>query len=71
MHGGINLEKLLIIEIESIRESMVNVALKKGLSAKETLALSQKLDSLMNQFAASGGPNGVNSRIKHSQDTVQ
>ena len=44
------MEKLLIIEIESIRESMINVALKKGLSAQETIGLSQKLDVLLNQL---------------------
>lgn len=38
-------------EIEAIRESMIRVALKKGLSDKETMKLSQKLDDVMNKFS--------------------
>lgn len=49
--GGIALESTLKEEIESIRESMIRVALKKGLSDKETMELSQKLDDVMNKYS--------------------
>lgn len=37
-------------EIEHLRETMIQTALKKGINAPETVELSRKLDSLMNQF---------------------
>ncbi|WP_342509088.1 aspartyl-phosphate phosphatase Spo0E family protein [Sporosarcina sp. FSL K6-2383] len=37
-------------EIEMMREAMMGAADKEGLIADETLELSRKLDSLMNQF---------------------
>ena len=37
-------------KIEIIREKMINVALKKSLTADETIGLSRKLDCLINQF---------------------
>lgn len=47
---GFLLGRSLKDEIEFTREAMVNAAMKEGLSAKETLALSQKLDGLINRF---------------------
>lgn len=48
--GGIVLESDLEEEIEMMREAMMGAADKEGLIADETLELSRKLDSLMNQF---------------------
>jgi len=41
-----NLEK----EIELLRTEMMNAAIKKGLTAAETIKFSRKLDNLMNQY---------------------
>jgi len=41
-----NLEK----EIELLRTEMMNTAIKKGLTAAETIKFSRKLDNLMNQY---------------------
>lgn len=49
--GGIPLGLTLREEIEAIREAMIRAALKKGLSDKETMKLSQKLDEVMNKFS--------------------
>lgn len=49
--GGMALGATLKEEIESIRESMIRAALKKGLSDKETMKLSQKLDDVMNKYS--------------------
>ncbi len=44
------MEWSLEVEIEIMREKMINVAIKKGLTADETIGLSRKLDCLINQF---------------------
>ncbi|WP_318615964.1 aspartyl-phosphate phosphatase Spo0E family protein [Sporosarcina sp. YIM B06819] len=41
-----NLEK----EIELLREAMVNVAVRDGLTAEETIEFSKKLDILINKY---------------------
>ncbi len=40
-------------EIELMRETMMNVAAREGLTADETMKLSQQLDLLINQFVGS------------------
>lgn len=37
-------------EIELLREEMMNAATKKGLTDKDTMSFSRKLDNLMNQY---------------------
>lgn len=51
--GGIVLKRSLEDEIEQMREIMMNVAAREGLTADETMELSQQLDLLINQFVGS------------------
>lgn len=44
------MKRSLEVEIEVTREAMMIAAIKEGLTADETLELSRKLDSLMNQL---------------------
>lgn len=37
-------------EIELLREKMMDAAIKKGLTAAETITFSRKLDNLMDQY---------------------
>lgn len=37
-------------EIELLREEMMDAAIKKGLTAAETIKFSRKLDNLMDQY---------------------
>ncbi|WP_186669381.1 aspartyl-phosphate phosphatase Spo0E family protein [Sporosarcina sp. BP05] len=37
-------------EIESLREKMMDAAIKKGLTAAETVEFSRKLDNIMDQY---------------------
>ncbi|MCR2822697.1 aspartyl-phosphate phosphatase Spo0E family protein [Lederbergia panacisoli] len=46
-----NTEKILETKIIKVRQEMVNAGLSKGLNNPETLNLSQKLDSLLNQYS--------------------
>ena len=50
IHGGIILEWNLEEEIELLREKMMDAAIKKGLTAAETIKFSRKLDNLMDQY---------------------
>lgn len=56
------MESTLREEIELIRESMIRVALKKGLSDKETMQLSQKLDDVMNKFSLCEDTEGISGK---------
>lgn len=49
-------EKLLR-ELELTREKMIQAALEKGVSHKETIQLSEQLDRLLNEYE-------VNSKLK-------
>ncbi|GAB2555043.1 hypothetical protein GCM10026983_23340 [Gracilibacillus alcaliphilus] len=40
----------LVNEIERLRKEMSEVALQKGITSKESLAISQKLDKLLNDY---------------------
>ncbi|WP_058306957.1 aspartyl-phosphate phosphatase Spo0E family protein [Gracilibacillus massiliensis] len=40
----------LIIKIEKLRKEMTDVALKKGITSKESLHISQELDELLNDY---------------------
>jgi hypothetical protein len=51
--GGIVMKRSLEDEIELMRETMMNVAAREGLTADETMELSQQLDLLINQFVGS------------------
>lgn len=46
------MERSLEEEIELIREAMLKVADKSGLSADETLEMSRRLDRLINELEA-------------------
>jgi hypothetical protein len=50
IHGGVFLDWSLEVEIELLREEMMNVANNKGLIADETIGVSRKLDNLMDQY---------------------
>ena len=45
-YGGIILEWNLEEEIELLREKMMDAAIKKGLTAADTIKFSKKLDNL-------------------------
>ena len=40
----------LVSEIERLRKEMSEVALQKGITSKESLDISQKLDKLLNDY---------------------
>ncbi|MGN8645182.1 Spo0E family sporulation regulatory protein-aspartic acid phosphatase [Gracilibacillus sp. HCP3S3_G5_1] len=40
----------LISKIEQLRKEMTDVALKKGITSKESLHISQELDELLNDY---------------------
>ncbi|MFD2658173.1 aspartyl-phosphate phosphatase Spo0E family protein [Gracilibacillus thailandensis] len=40
----------LISKIEELRKEMTDVALKKGITSKESLHISQELDELLNDY---------------------
>ncbi|SHM88991.1 aspartyl-phosphate phosphatase Spo0E family protein [Gracilibacillus kekensis] len=40
----------LISKIEKLRKEMTDVALKKGITSKESLHISQELDELLNDY---------------------
>ncbi|SFM01383.1 stage 0 sporulation regulatory protein [Gracilibacillus orientalis] len=40
----------LISKIEELRKEMTDVALKKGITSKESLHISQELDELLNNY---------------------
>jgi len=42
------MNNLLDEQIKLLRNNMINVGMTKGLSAKETIILSKRLDNLMN-----------------------
>ena len=42
------MNNLLDEQIKILRNNMINVGMTKGLSAKETILLSKRLDNLMN-----------------------
>ncbi|MFB1051592.1 Spo0E family sporulation regulatory protein-aspartic acid phosphatase [Paraliobacillus sp. JSM ZJ581] len=45
----------LLSQIELIREQMVEIALIKGFTSKESIILSQELDFLLNQYEIKKG----------------
>ena len=44
----------LLKELELTREKMIQVALEKGVSHKETISLSKELDRLLNEYDTNG-----------------
>ncbi|MFJ8066517.1 aspartyl-phosphate phosphatase Spo0E family protein [Psychrobacillus sp. NPDC096426] len=42
--------ELLLKKVELTREKMIQVALEKGVSDKETIELSKELDRLLNEY---------------------
>ena len=48
----LNAEQMLIINIQSLREKMIQIGLKEGLQSQNTIELSQKLDNLLNIYQA-------------------
>lgn len=40
----------ILKEIEELREQMIHVALRKGFQNNESIAISQKLDQLLNEY---------------------
>jgi len=40
----------LLKKIEQLRQSMIEVAIKKGLSSHESIEISRELDDLLNQY---------------------
>ncbi len=40
----------LLFRIENLRRSMIEVAIEKGFSSKESIEISQELDGLLNKY---------------------